>query len=227
MGLILDISTRSSGAPTAIGLWPVPASASMMSSHRPAPSPLVVDAATSDADLVTAVTGRQEPALAEIYRRHGGAVFGLSQRVLGDGALAEDVTQEVFLRLWKEPERFDPTRGSLRSFLQRQAHSRSIERIRSEEARRRREDRSVLLDRDSVAELEADVLRSIESARVRAALDHLPANERDVIVAAYFGGHSYREVARSLELPEGTVKSRIRSGLTRLSALLDEPEVNQ
>ena len=95
----------------------------------------------SDAQLVTAIARFSEVALAEVYRRHGGAVFGLAKRVMGSATEAEDVTQEVFLRLWNQPDRFDPARGSLRSFLLAQSHGRAVDAIRSSSSRRRREAR--------------------------------------------------------------------------------------
>ena len=176
--------------------------------------------ALTDADLVAGILNRDPDSLAEVYRQHGGAVFGLSRRVLGDESLAEDVTQELFLRLWNEPHRFDPNRGTLRSFLQRQAHSRSVERVRSEEARRKREDRSIAIDVRPIKDLESDVMVSIESNRIRDALNALDPDERRPIVLAYYGGASYRDVAERLGLPEGTVKSRIRTGLRKLSSKL-------
>jgi RNA polymerase sigma-70 factor (ECF subfamily) len=93
----------------------------------------------SDAQLVTSVARYSEVALAEIYRRHGGAVYGLARRVLNGTAEAEDVTQEVFLRLWNQPDRFDPNRGTLRSFLLAQSHARAVDAIRSLNSRRSRE----------------------------------------------------------------------------------------
>ncbi|CAM8623199.1 RpoE DNA-directed RNA polymerase specialized sigma subunit, sigma24 homolog [Acidimicrobiia bacterium] len=184
---------------------------------------------SSDRDLVDGLRTRAESALAEIYKRHGGAVFGLSRRVLNDDGLAEDVTQEIFLRLWNEPQRFDAERGTLRSYLNRQSHSRSIERVRSEEAHRRREDRSVESDKPESGAIESEVLASIESNRIRTALDQLGQKERRAIVLAYYGGHSYREVASRLRLPEGTVKSQLRTGLQHLSVLLNDgqPEEDQ
>ena len=187
----------------------------------PRRSPVRVFENASDSDLVAGISERDADALAEVYRRHGGAVFGLSKRVLGDDSLAEDVTQELFVRLWNEPGRFDSQRGTLRSFLQRQAHSRSVERVRSEEARRRREDRSIALDVEPLDDFESRVVASIDSERVRRALDAIESEDRRAIVLAYYGGLSYREVALRLGLPEGTVKSRIRAGLRRLASILE------
>ena len=189
-----------------------------MSTRR---SPLRALSNASDSDLIAGIGGRDGDALAEAYRRHGGAVFGLSKRVLGDDSLAVDVTQELFVRLWSEPGRFDSQRGTLRSFLQRQAHSRSVERVRSEEARRRREDRSIALDREPLDDVESRIVESIDSERVRRSLDAIEVDERRAIVLAYYGGLSYREVALRLDLPEGTVKSRIRAGLRRLASILE------
>lgn len=171
----------------------------------------------SDAALVVAVGRWDQSALAEAYRRHGGAVFALARRMCGDRAVAEEVTQEIFLRLWDQPQRFDPARGALRSFLMAQAHGRAVDQLRSETARKAREQRQV---RESVAmagyDLDREANDMINSDQVRQALGKLPEEEREAIVLAYFGGHTYREVAARLDRPEGTVKSRIRSGLRRL-----------
>jgi RNA polymerase sigma-70 factor, ECF subfamily len=196
-------------------------SSSMATDHlRPVRSREPATPAT-DRELVDAVTRRDQTALEEIHRRHGAAVFGLARRVLRRDDLAEDITQDVFVRLWNEPRRFDAGRGSLRSFLQREAHSRSIERVRSEESRARREQRSNPID-DGAPSLEAEVLASIRSEELRRALDDLDSDTRNAIVLAYYGGLSYRQVAEQLDQPEGTVKSRIRAGLNRLSTLLDD-----
>src|SRR6202035_1889221 len=95
----------------------------------------------SDAQLVTSIARYSEVALAEAYRRHGGAVYGLARRVLNNSSEAEDVTQEVFLRLWNQPDRFDPARGSLRSFLLAQTHGRAVDAVRASSSRRQREAR--------------------------------------------------------------------------------------
>jgi RNA polymerase sigma-70 factor (ECF subfamily) len=173
----------------------------------------------SDTTLVLAIARFQQLALAEAYRRHAGAVFGLARRLLGAQALAEEIVQEVFLRLWNQPDRFDPERGTLRSFLLAHAHGRSVDLLRSDQARRRREERDERVVR-STARADYDVEHQVWdmalAEQVRAALGALPVSERNAIELAYFGGKTYREVAVELGEAEGTVKGRIRSGLRRL-----------
>jgi RNA polymerase sigma-70 factor (ECF subfamily) len=170
----------------------------------------------SDASLVVAIGRWREEALAEAYRRHGGAVFGLARRVVNDAALAEEVVQEVFLRLWNEPEKFDPERGSLRSFLLAQTHGRAVDLLRSDTSRRRREEREARETAESGYDIEHEVWDLAMAEHVKDALAVLSEDERRPIELAYFAGHTYREVAVLLGTPEGTVKSRIRTGLRRM-----------
>ncbi len=180
--------------------------------------------APTDRDLQDALLGRQEEALSEAYRRFGQKVYRTAFGVLRRSELAEDVTQEVFVRLWQRPERFDVTRGTLSGFLQLDAHGRSIDLLRSERARADREIREQQLSASSNSRdsLEEEVMKRISSERIREALETLDADERLPIALAFFQGHSYRRVAEALDLPEGTVKSRIRRGLSRLQELLGE-----
>ena len=170
----------------------------------------------SDAALVVAIGRWRQDALAETYRRHAGSVVALATRVLVDRSLAEEIVQEVFLRLWDNPERFDPERGSLRSFLLAQCHGRSVDVVRSEESRRAREQRQHRQQAEAGYDLEHEVWDMAVAGHVHDALEDLPDNERRPIELAYFGGNTYREVAKILGEPEGTVKTRIRSGLRRL-----------
>jgi RNA polymerase sigma-70 factor (ECF subfamily) len=176
----------------------------------------------SDAQLVVAIGRFRHDALAEVYRRHAPASFGLARRIVGDRALAEEVVQEVFLRLWNEPDRFDAGRGSLRTYLLTQTHGRSVDVIRAEASRRSREERDARLTAEGGYDLEREVWDLTQAEHVRDALSRLTEGERRAIELAYFGGHSYREVAVLLGEPEGTVKSRIRAGLTRLRGALVE-----
>ena len=172
-----------------------------------------------DAQLVVAVARYGEDALAELYRRHAPAVLSLARRVTGDAGTAEDVVQEVFLRLWNQPDRFDPGRGSLRSYLLAQAHSRAVDIVRSRAARARREERQARAAANAGYDLEREVWDLAVADQVAQALASLPTEERAAIELAYYDGHTYREVATILSQPEGTVKSRIRNGMRRMRKL--------
>lgn len=180
----------------------------------------------SDQALVVAIGRWHEDALAEAYRRHGGAVFSLARRVLADLVSAEEVLQEVFLRLWNQPEKFDAERGSLRSYLLAQAHGRAVDLLRSEGSRRRREEREARQTAEGGYDLEREVWDLTVASRVKEAVAVLPQDERRAIELAYFGGHTYREVATMLGQPEGTVKSRIRAGLKRLRSALTAADLD-
>jgi RNA polymerase sigma-70 factor (ECF subfamily) len=171
---------------------------------------------SSDVALVVAIGRWRQDALAELYRRHAGAVFGLANRVLADRAQAEELVQEVFLRLWNEPERFDPERGALRSFLLAQTHGRAVDMVRSDASRRRREERDARQTAEAGYDLEHEVWDMAVADRLRRSMASLPEPERRAIELAYYGGRTYREVAAELGAPEGTIKSRIRAGLERL-----------
>ena len=175
----------------------------------------------SDAALVVAIGRWRDDALAEAYRRHAGAVYALARRVTCDNSLAEEVVQEVYLRLWNSPDKFDPERGSLRSYLLAQAHGRAVDMLRSESSRRRREEGDARRTAEGGYDLEREVVDLTVSEQVKRAVSVLPQDERRAIELAYFGGHSYREVATILRQPEGTVKSRIRAGMRRLAAELN------
>ena len=182
--------------------------------------------ALSDGDLVVAIGSLDEGALGEVYQRHAGSVFSLASRVLLERTLAEEIVQEVFLRLWEHPERFDGIRGSLRAFLLMETHARSVDRIRAEERRRERENRA---QRDVFTSYDLDLeLRDLTiTEQIREAVAELTDQEREAIELAYFGGKTYRQVALLLEQPEGTIKSRIRTGLMRLRHRLLEQGIDE
>lgn len=181
----------------------------------------------SDAALVIAIGRWGEDALAEVYRRHAGPAFALALRLLNDRALAEEVLQEVFLRLWNRPERFDPERGSLRSYLLAQTHGRTVDLVRSDTSRRRREERQAREVPVLPDDIEREVVDLTIAEQVKEVVAALPDDERQAVELAYFGGHTYRQVAVMLGAPEGTVKSRIRSGLRRMRRDLVEMGVGE
>jgi RNA polymerase sigma-70 factor, ECF subfamily len=181
--------------------------------------------AASDAVLAIATARGDRGALAEIYRRHGAPVFRLAQRLLRDDRLAEDVVQDVFVRFWQDPQRFDPEKGQLRSFLLMKGHSRAVDSLRSEWSRRKRDERDINDPGRPSYDLEREVIDLDIADRVGRALQALPEDERRAISLAYFGGHTYREVAEMLGQPEGTVKSRIRNGLKVMRRFLGDHDL--
>jgi RNA polymerase sigma-70 factor (ECF subfamily) len=185
--------------------------------HRPS-SPFV------ERTLVHRLVAGDETALAELYDGHSGFVFGLALRVLGDRTAAEDVTQEVFVSFWERPDRFDEARGSLRAFLGTLTHRRAVDQIRREEARKRRETKTTSVDATPVPSVDDAALSTVTSEQVRAAVNVLPPAQREALELAYFHGHTYRQVADVLGIPEGTAKSRLRLALQRIADTL-EPEV--
>jgi RNA polymerase sigma-70 factor (ECF subfamily) len=151
------------------------------------------------------------------YARHRDAVYTTARSIVRDPALAEEITHDVFLRFWGNASGFDASRGSLPGYLKAMARGRSIDVIRSEEKRRRREDRVCHL---AVVPSPSPEEAVSDNATVTGALGVLSADERAAIVLAFFGDQPYRDVAEALGLPEGTVKTRIRAGLGRMRAHL-------
>ena len=153
------------------------------------------------------------------------AACALARSVAWPGA-AEDVTQEVFLRLWRNPGRYDATRGSLRSFLLTMTHHLAVDAVRADVARRARDERHALRPDDlGPAEVDQQLLLADRRSTIDRALDHLSHAERVAITTAFYGGCTYREAALIIGVAEGTLKSRIRAGLRHLhEALSDPPE---
>lgn len=162
-------------------------------------------------------------ALSEIYEQFSAQVYGLARRVTRDDALAEEVTQEVFCQVWERPDRFECQRGAIRTFLCTLAHRRAVDCVRVAEARRRRDTTHVPdithFDRSDMVE---DIASREIADAVRTAVQSLPEVERHPVMMAYFGGYTYCKVASALGIPEGTVKTRIRRALEKLSKTLTE-----
>jgi RNA polymerase sigma-70 factor, ECF subfamily len=160
-----------------------------------------------------------------IFDRHADASFSLAYRMCGRSAMAEDVVQEAFLSVWRSGARYDRTRGSVRSWLLGVVHNRAIDAFRRETARTSRDvsDEGVAERMPAAERTDLEVERRDEAQQVHSALDGLPADQRQVIELAYFGGFTHSQIAQMLELPAGTVKGRMRLGLTKLRIALGEP----
>ena len=176
-------------------------------------------------ELLARVARGDEAAFAELYDLVAPRVHAVVLRVVRDPAQAEEVTQEVMVELWRLAPRFDERRGSVSAWASTVAHRRAVDRVRSTQSARDRDHRDVAertaaADHDAVSEVVEDRL---ERERVTRALGSLTPAQRESIELAYFSGYTYREVAAVLDVPEGTVKTRIRDGLIRLR---DELEVS-
>lgn len=185
-------------------------------------SPVNLDTATSE-ELLVASAGGDEQAFSALYERVSPQVLGVALRVLRDRALAEEVAQEVLVEVWKKADRFDPDRGSASGWVTTLAHRRAVDRVRSEQASRDRDDRVSRRDEARAIDVVADEVEvRLDHWQVRMALTSLTDRQREAIELAYFGGHTYRDVARVLGIPEGTAKSRLRDGLQRLRDALED-----
>ena len=183
-----------------------------------------VEVAQPDATLLARIRAGDEVALAAVYDQHAGLVFGLARRVTRDEHLAQDVTQEVFSYLWELPERVDLARGTLRSYLAVVAHRRAVDEVRRAERRNRTETAGAGAESVEGPELETveAAAEQYRNARLSAVLEQLPEEQRIAVSLAYYDGKTYTEVARTLGIPEGTAKSRLRLALARMRTLLGD-----
>ncbi|MEU7524666.1 sigma-70 family RNA polymerase sigma factor [Saccharothrix sp. NPDC042600] len=195
----------------------------MADSPAPAPGP-GPDGRPPDAVLVERVTAGDRAAFGELYDRYARPAYSLARRVCVDPELAEDVVQEAFLVLWRNPAGYDPSRGGFGTWLMTVVHHRAVDAVRREDTRRRR---NVPLT-DEVSEhtvpptegADHAALTGVVGAEVRAALQRLPEDQRQVIALAYLGGYTQIEVAALTGIPLGTVKSRTFAAIRRLRTSL-------
>lgn len=170
-------------------------------------------------ELVLRVAAGDQAAFARVYDLLSPRVFGLILRVLVDRAQSEEVLQEVFLEVWQSASRFAPNRGQARSWVLTIAHRRAVDRVRASQSSTDRDVRAGFRDlgvaHDEVAE---QVELRIEGARVTTALSALPDAQKEALTLAYYGGYSQSEIAALVGAPLGTIKTRMRDGLSRLRA---------
>lgn len=171
--------------------------------------------------LLQRIAGGDQRAFAELYDALSARVFGLILRVLVNRSQSEEVLQEVFLEIWQSAARFAPNRGQGRAWVMTIAHRRSVDRVRASQSSTDRDVRAGLRDigvaHDSVAE---QVELGIDGEKVVEALTGLPEVQREALVLAYYGGYSQNEISVLVGAPLGTIKTRMRDGLTRLRAAM-------
>jgi RNA polymerase sigma factor (sigma-70 family) len=205
------------------------AEASQRRSESTAERDGVADDAVADATLLRAVVDRAPRALELFYDRFSRRAYSLARRICVDETLAEDVVQEVFLQVWRQPERFDAARGSVATWLMTMVHHRAVDAVRREATRRKytvppAEDGDDWSTQDRLpAGPGADeaALDRVVAGHVRDALGKLPAEQREALTLAYFGGFTQREVASIAGVPLGTVKSRMFTAVRTLRGMLD------
>ena len=170
----------------------------------------------ADVELLKAVARGDEQALAELYDRYRGILFGLLVRILNSREEAEDVLQEVFLQVWRQAADFDEKRGKPFTWLVTLARSRGIDRLRSLGARDRVAQASTREASEEVSDAAIDTFRSEQRELVTSALAQLPEEQKSPLVLAYFDGLTQSEIAAKLGAPLGTVKTRMRAGMIKL-----------
>jgi RNA polymerase sigma-70 factor, ECF subfamily len=176
----------------------------------------------ADEDLMALVRDGDARAFEVIFDRHGGAAFSLAYRMCGRRAMAEDIAQDAFVSLWRSGARYDRARGSVRSWVLAAVHNRAIDAFRRDSAKSSLDVRDDgLAERvESGERTDREVERLDDARQVRGALEELPGEQRQVIELAYFGGFTHSEIAEMLGLPAGTVKGRMRLGLSKLRLTL-------
>jgi RNA polymerase sigma-70 factor, ECF subfamily len=178
----------------------------------------------ADEELMDLMADGDTAAFSVIYDRHSTAAFSLAYRMAGKRNVAEDVVQEGFLSLWRAGGRYDPSRGSVRTWILGIVHNRAIDALRRSTVHdsRRASDEGIEERFEAPDRTDAEAARRSEAGEIRAALGVLPADQLKVIELAYFGGFTHSEIAEMLETPLGTVKGRMRLGLEKLRGVLGE-----
>ena len=178
----------------------------------------------ADEELMQLVQQGDPRAFELLYDRHGGAAFSLAYRMVGERAAAEDIVQEAFLSMWRSRVRYEPARGSVRTWVLGIVHHRAIDGLRRNlvHQRRRASAEGIEEVHEAAERTDVEAARREEARTVRAAMEELPGEQLQVIELAYFGGFTHTQIAEMLEMPVGTVKGRMRLGLEKLRRQLGE-----
>ena len=189
-------------------------------------APRRADDAAGDADVMRRIRAGDRGAIDDLYERFRRPAFALARRILADESLAEDVLQEVFLSVWRDPAAYDGARGSFSSWLLAVVHHKAVDAVRREESQRRRqalaEEDLALEEPVAARDVEEEAWTRVVAERVRSALGSLSHPQREALTLAYYGGYTQREVAALTGAPLGTVKTRMLVGMRRLKAELGD-----
>ncbi len=181
----------------------------------------------TDAELLTQIGQHSQPALLVLYQRYGNLVYSLALQTLRQPVLAEEVTQDVFLKLWQQPGRWDPALGQLSSWLLAITRNASIDRLRRE-ARHQATDIGVVTDAGTEPSATPDLGAWADGQLLRDLMRQLPPEQRELIELAFYRGYTHSELSEGLGVPLGTVKTRLRAGMQKLRALWEQanPEIS-
>ena len=179
----------------------------------------------ADEELMELVGKGDARAFEAVYDRHGGPAFSLAYRMVGNRVIAEDITQEAFLSIWRSRMRYQRERGSVRTWVLGIVHHRAIDALRRNlvHERRRASAEGIEEYHEAPERTDVEVARREEARTVRAAIEELPDQQGRVIELAYFGGFTHTQIAEMLEMPIGTVKGRMRLGLQKMRNALEGP----
>jgi RNA polymerase sigma factor (sigma-70 family) len=189
------------------------------------------DGERDDLELHRSLSAGDRGAFDALYRRYSPSAYGLAYRITGQQGLAQDVVHDAFMALWRAPEAYDPARGGFRTFFLSLVHHRAVDTVRREERIRARQERASNLEpvtdedpAESVTDAADLADRRIE---VRAALETLPPEQRQVLEMAYYGGRTQVQIAEEIDIPIGTVKTRTLAAMRKLRRLLDRSEASE
>jgi RNA polymerase sigma factor (sigma-70 family) len=195
-------------------------------SSEPRPAADSVAEGCCDAELVRRLGDADRAALSQLYQRFGRPCYSLARQICADEGLAEDVVHEVFLTLWREPTRFDPSRGDFATWLLTLTHRRAVDAARQKTTSRQGVVTAPEAGEDwsptPVPGADAATMARVAAGQVRAVLDRLPVEQRRVLALTYFGGHTQREIAVLIGVPLETVRSRTLAAVQRLRSLLTD-----
>src|SRR5829696_5740442 len=182
----------------------------------------------ADEDLISLVEAGDADAFATLYERHSRSAFSLAYRMMGERRAAEDLTQDAFIKVWRNAASYRAERGSVRTWILSMVHNRGIDQLRSTASRRRTQERiEASAPRSQPSEAFAETWRNSQRDQVRQALDTLPPEQLKILELAYFSGYTHVQISELVDAPLGTMKGRMRLGLKKMRDYFDHPTLTR